>query len=586
MDLRTTKRYAAMLVAGVAGLAPALTGCGGSEPSKTAGTQTNPSSTNPSTSSVPTTVDYNNPSELAAALKSVGVETPATEPIGTERASGPEGLAFPTWPAGDVRKTGLTSFRVDASAAYESDGTLKFMDGHKVLYEAPFKPQLAETVMPIPAIVLESLKSGDTITWGVWFANKKTPPAKLTFKVVDKSGASKEVARLDSDKGLSKLGRDLAKGQSLKNYSLLSEALVIYSAIGKENPTVTSAFTSIMECLRGLHLKNTPAFFDASARNIGQPGNMRGAFSNGPSDRDLAHNGPGMAPVKAPVASTGGGKPSGFDSKSGGLKPTNDPTAPNYNADPVPPTDPTVTDPTTPPVLTPFLSAAKHQADQAAQEAKLAQSNADAAKTNATAMQAAADAAKAKALASLNAANNADPALTPEELAALNQQAAADAAAAAAAQTAANDAAAQAQKAADLAKLAAQHAADLAAAAAGTPGLVAPPGFIPAPAPGGGPIDPTPKPLVLDGLKQNNTNAQNALAAANQAFNNAGVAVGAAQAAYDALKANPASDPTDVVNAKNALDAAKADQATAEAAKLAAQAAADAAAAALAAAGG
>ena len=267
MDARKKLRLPTMTVVSSLGLSILLAGCGQSD--STTGSNSGPASGTASTAALPETVDLNSSTELASALDTMGVETPPTAPIGTDRASGAEGLVFPTWPAGEVRKGGLTTYRIDASASYDNDGVLKFMEGSKVLFEAPFAPESVKTVGTIPASVLAAAKVGDTITWGVYFANKKQKAVTASFSVIDKPAAVKSLAKLDADKGTTRVLRDIAKAQALRNYGFHSEALTTYVGIAEEDKRIVAVLTPILDCLRAMKMKNTPLFDDVKVRAVG-----------------------------------------------------------------------------------------------------------------------------------------------------------------------------------------------------------------------------------------------------------------------------------------------------------------------------
>jgi|GEM_PF-3376598 len=402
---RPTKRFAAVLVAGVAGLAPTLAGCGQNEPTKspTQGATSAPASSEPSatTAVLPASVDFNNPKELAAALASLGIETPPVESAGLERAV-VDGTAFPTWPSGDIRKAGLRTFRVDVSPSFDGKAFLKFFHGKKELYSAPFEPAKTTTVDTIPAVVVESLKTGDRVTWGVYFDKKSAKPITLDFTVVDKAPATRKLGDVDANRGVSPLGRMISKAQVLKNYSFLSEALATYVDVTTADDSVTSVYTDMVDCLRRLKLKNTPLFADAQMRMTNVPSPSRKGFaaggggglnpgvaSGGPNAGDLPSGNKGKMDKVGPMAQPKtAGKPSGLAQGGGGLPPI--PTAPV-----VEPTDPTTP---TDPVETDALAAAKalaraavdarHRSDTAARVAEGAKATADAAKADADAAQA------------------------------------------------------------------------------------------------------------------------------------------------------------------------------------------------------
>lgn len=330
MDARKMKRFAAVLVAGAAGLATALTGCGGSEPSKTAGTPGSSASTAgaAATSALPVTVDVNNPTELAGALKALGVDTPATEPLGTDRGSGAEGAAFPTWPAGEVRKAGLSTFRFDISPDYGDDGTVKLMKGGKVLYEspAPVKAGGLDNYPSVPAAVVDALKVGDTVTWGVYFPAKKSKPATVSFTVVDKPAVTKAEAKLLGDKSLDPVVRDLARAQMLQNYGLHSEAVALFAGVLKTDGRVTSVYKSIATSLASLKLRNTPLFDLAKSRMLSEHGKAARPVVNPPTVSGapgvVAPHPAGSAPTPgAAVPATPAAPPAGDAPVAGGSDP-------------------------------------------------------------------------------------------------------------------------------------------------------------------------------------------------------------------------------------------------------------------------
>ncbi len=400
---RPTKRFAAVLVAGVAGLAPALTGCGQNEPTKspTQGATSAPASSEPTatTAVLPASVDFNNPKELAAALASLGIETPPVESAGLERAV-VDGAAFPTWPSGDIRKAGLRTFRVDVSPSFDGKAFLKFFHGKKELYSAPFEPAKTTTVDTIPAVVVESLKTGDRITWGVYFEKKSVKPITLDFTVVDKAAATRKIVDVEANKGVSPLGRMISKAQVLKNYSFLSEALATYVEVTTADDSVTSVYTDMVDCLRRLKLKNTPLFADAQMRMTNVPSPSRKGFatgggglnpgvaSGGPNAGDLPSGNKGKMDKIGPMAQPKtAGKPSGLAQGGGGLPPI--PTPPVEPTDPTTPTDPVEADAmAAAKALAHAATDARHRADRAAKLAEGAKAEADAAKTDADAAQA------------------------------------------------------------------------------------------------------------------------------------------------------------------------------------------------------
>lgn len=573
---RPTKRFAAVLVAGVAGLAPTLAGCGQSEPSKTTNQGANASSsTEPSasTASLPEAIDYNNPKELAAALSALGVETPAVEPMTPERGV-VDGLAFPTWPSGDVRKAGLRTFRVDVSPSFDGKAFLKFFQGKKELYSAPFEPAKTTTIETIPAVVVESLKSGDKVTWGVYFEKKSAKPITLDFTVVDKAAATKKVGELDANKGLTALGRMITKAQALKNYSFLSEALMTYVEVVKTDDSITSVYADMVDCLRRLKLKNTPLFQDAQMRMTTNPSPSRKGFGGG-LNGGVAGGGPGagdlptgnqgkMAGVgPTAVAKTSGANKGGLKQGGSGLPPI--PTVPGTPTPTDPAAEPTAGDQSSEHAammnqLRAAALAARNRADQAQKAADEAKKQADDAQATADAQAAKAAEFAAKAEAARNEAKDMTNGLTEEQRASKMQQADAF-------ERAAADAKAQADAAAALAAEAAKRAENLALQAKGLDHEAdkieqqAQDAAGGPPANGGKQLDPVLPPKVdfqaqLDAAQKAVQTAQQGVAASEKRVHDAEVAWQAAQGGT----------PEAILAAKNELDAALAAQASAGAA--------------------
>lgn len=573
---RPTKRFAAVLVAGVAGLAPTLAGCGQSEPSKTTNQGANASSsTEPSasTASLPEAVDYNNPKELAAALSALGVETPAVDPITPERGV-VDGLAFPTWPSGDVRKAGLRTFRVDVSPSFDGKAFLKFFQGKKELYSAEFSPAKTTTIETIPAVVVESLKSGDKVTWGVYFEKKSAKPITLDFTVVDKVAATKKVGELDANKGLTALGRMITKAQVLKNYSFLSEALMTYVEVVKTDDSITSVYADMVDCLRRLKLKNTPLFQDAQMRMTTNPSPSRKGFGGG-LNGGLASGGPGagdlptgnqgkMAGVgPTAVAKTSGANKGGLKQGGSGLPPI--PTVPGTPTPTDPAAEPTAGDQSSQHAamvnqLRAAALAARNRAEQAEKAAAEAKKQADDAQATADAQAAKAAEFAAKAEAARNEAKDMTNGLTEEQRASKMQQADAF-------ERAAADAKAQADAAAALAAEAAKRAENLAMQAKGLDHEAdkieqqAQDAAGGPPANGGKQLDPVLPPKVdfqaqLDAAQKAVQTAQQGVAASEKRVHDAEVAWQAAQGGT----------PEAILAAKNELDAALAAQASAGAA--------------------
>src|SRR5436190_24362293 len=88
MNFRPTKWFAAMLVAGVAGVAATLAGCGSNDSTSTA--------SNSSTDSGP--VDMTNQEAVDKSLAALDIQRPTIEEISPHRGPSADGIVFPTLP--------------------------------------------------------------------------------------------------------------------------------------------------------------------------------------------------------------------------------------------------------------------------------------------------------------------------------------------------------------------------------------------------------------------------------------------------------------------------------------------------------
>lgn len=303
MKAGKTLWQSALLLAGVAGVA-SFVACGAKESNPSSGGASTAGSAPSGGTTVPAgaTFDSNDPTEVAAALKKyMDVDTPRSPEVAHERDRGSvDGLAFPTWPVGEVRKGGLRTYRIDVSPAFEGKAMLRFLDGKKVLFEAPFDPATVTTVGQIPATVYEGLKVGDSVKWGVFFEDKKKSPITADFKIVDKASATKRLARADSDRNVSPLLRDLARAQTMIDNELLTEAVQVYAELAAEDNTLVLPYRPMADCLQRLHLQKTPLYRDALARSANSVASRRVPAGRGPGDSDIPPRG-GFGGKGAPV---------------------------------------------------------------------------------------------------------------------------------------------------------------------------------------------------------------------------------------------------------------------------------------------
>jgi hypothetical protein len=553
----------------VLGLAAAfaVAACDSKEPAKSSG---------PTSPQELALLDVNDPASLDSLAKEFGIEVQPFEMPSVHRGAS-EAVAFLMYPSGEVRKDGLATYRVDVGEDYRNDGTLQFREGKKVLWkgQSAFNPARAETVSNLPKEVLDAVKAGDTVTWGIFFEDKRKP-IKTEFRVVDKTQVAKKLGEFANSKSFKKQAeplQQLAKASLFQNYGLHSEALATYLDVVAKNPDFQQAHQGIVASLRRLDLTDAPLF----AREMGKvvptkPRLAGGGVSGGGSDPiggGIAGRTPDVpnvpnTPAMAEGTEGGGGtikdpykkrtEPGSKKPATGGTSSSGGPTAPTGEI--------SGTDPVTPEFLKAFENAQKAQgeAEEAARRNQEAQLALEAA-------QAAANAAR-EAEEQANADLATDP-TKPEFMDAAQK--------AAEARTAADIALRKAEEAAEAAKAAAEAAAKqasdadavLAALKAAGKGPVTPESMTS----GGGPVTGPTGELTkfaekaIDKANQaigSHPNADQSILDASKALNDAEQAQEAARIALEADPLNPAlqeaytSATETALAAMRALDAARA----------------------------
>lgn len=220
------------------------------------------------------------------------------------------------WPQKDVRMEGLTSFRIDVTEDYEGDGFIEFHKGREILHREPFTPEQMATVKAIPESVREALETNATVTWGVYYENKRKKPVTAKFKVIRKRTADKQLAKLEQRKFFRRqpaLVKELMRVDVLRNNRLYTEALVGSLAVLQRNPDSIQPYRGIVQAAQRLGLKDTPMFAAAMRHVSGRGGLGRkdlgigaegisetGAAQAGPPAREFA--GPPTAQAERPAA--------------------------------------------------------------------------------------------------------------------------------------------------------------------------------------------------------------------------------------------------------------------------------------------
>ncbi len=274
-------------------------------------------------------VDPANDAAYRAWLKANEVESPEVSLSG-HRGPGGDAAGWPLLPRGDVRLEGLSVWRLEVDVmAFEPEagGVLEFRKGKNVLWRdsVPFSPASRIVQGGLPKSVLDAVKVGDTVSWGIVYDKQPKRSLLAEFKVVHKPSAAKQIDRLENDRQNARQSakvKSLGRNQALLNNSLYAEALRGYMdlAVGESNdPIVQEACYRIVECLRRLRLDESLLYIDAMALAANKKGKT----------------GPGIQPgVGGPAPEAG--LPNAGEYVPSGPKPLPEPTPPN----PVPPTPP------------------------------------------------------------------------------------------------------------------------------------------------------------------------------------------------------------------------------------------------------
>jgi hypothetical protein len=212
--------------------------------------------------------DPEDPRVIAALARGIGFEVAPAEEILVHRGSAKEALAVILWPQGDVRKSGLTTFRIDVSDAYSDDGVLRFKLGKKVLYERDFKPEQLISWEPLPAEVIATVGKGDKVTWGLFFDGARAPKdVTAVFEVVERPQADEALKKIDTNKAYLRqdpLSRELLKGEALQNYRLYTEAMAKYIEILVADPETWLPFRGMVASLRRMGAEESSLYVELS----------------------------------------------------------------------------------------------------------------------------------------------------------------------------------------------------------------------------------------------------------------------------------------------------------------------------------
>jgi hypothetical protein len=293
----------------------------------------------------PLTVEAGEPLTVRAALHVAGtgeeavslvarvldIERTAYEEPKVHRGAGDRAV-MPYWPKKDVRKEGLSSWRIDVTEEYEGDGYLEFRKGRDVLHRSKFEPEGFATVGVIPETVREAARRGSKITWGIYFESKRKRPITASFRIVDGRKFQRRMAKLERRKFFQRqpdLIKEELRNAVYQSSKLYSEGLVHILNVASHNPAATMPFRAIVTNARRLGLTDTPLFLEASqyVRGSGQARSGRAGGGLGTA-AGLPGGAGGLPPVFAGgsgVGQTGaiGGQPSagGIDVSKGAMGP-------------------------------------------------------------------------------------------------------------------------------------------------------------------------------------------------------------------------------------------------------------------------
>lgn len=304
---------------------------------------------------------------------------------------------FLLFPRGETRTDALGSYALEVASATAPSGHVEFRRGREVLYRDPTPVEGSQRFITgrIPAQVRDAVKPGESLTWGVFFDGKADANAVAVVRLVKKTSADKQIARLEGDPRNNKqpaLVKSMGRSQLLFNNGLYGEALSAYMQLADEHPDVGESWTRIVECMRRLELRESPLYGEAVGLMTGTKGGSRqqglatlgggGLRPGGPMPLQKDPNGTPSAPPATPspmgeAPSTDGPgtvSPSGEpEAAPEGTPPTPEPTdTPEPGEEPTPPTPPT-----TPPQGEPRDGQARRNSENAQRSGEQAQRQAE-----------------------------------------------------------------------------------------------------------------------------------------------------------------------------------------------------------------
>ncbi len=261
--------------------------------------------------------------DLLASAAEIDVE-PFVAPEELTRGASHAPVATLLWPKDDVRKQGLSTFAIEVSVEYQSDATLEYRLGRKVLFSEPFTPESMTTVREVPLQVRDVIKRNKKVTWGLYFEDSRRP-LTASFRVVNRPKAEKQLTKLFDRKHIQRqpvVVRRVLAAKILENNRLYTEALVENLRIAADNPTSTLSYQGIVTTLRRLDGKDSE-LWATIAPLVGGAGKMRPKVAGRPSGAAPSGHMGGPLSGWTPPAATGA-NPSGQIASGGpsGMQPS------------------------------------------------------------------------------------------------------------------------------------------------------------------------------------------------------------------------------------------------------------------------
>lgn len=226
------------------------------------------------------------------------------------------------WPKRNVRRDGVGTWRIEI-ADYDDDGFLVFKKGRTELHRVPFTAEAQVMEGKLPAPVMEELKRGSTITWGIDFESKRKKDVMTTFTVKDGRALDRKLQKLKKRSVYRRAGpleKQIAQIELKRNYRFYTEALTDAMSVLNTWPDTELADKIIADSLQRLKLKDSLLYTEIMKRMRGS-GNAPRNGGLGPVARRLPPT--LVAPkVKLPTSTGSAAGSGGMQAGGVGVKPT------------------------------------------------------------------------------------------------------------------------------------------------------------------------------------------------------------------------------------------------------------------------